>query len=105
MLIYTEIKRSNNESIDLSIFKSSNFNRAIISNFLLNFLAGGIFVYMLYIQNLYKFTSMHAGFLTLGYCFSVLFTIRIGEKLLQTIRSKKTMLLESLLVMVGFLLA
>lgn len=104
LLIYTEIKKTTYALINLSIFKSLSFNSAVISNFLLNFMAGGLFIYVLYIQNLYEFTSMQAGFLTLGYCFSVLLTIRVGEKLLQTIGRKVPMLLGSLLAALGFIL-
>lgn len=103
LLIYTEIKKSTHALINLSIFNNLSFSSAVLSNFLLNFMAGGLFVYILYIQNIYGFTSMQAGFLTLGYCFSVLITIRLGEKLLQKTGRKFPMLFGSLLATLGFI--
>jgi DHA2 family multidrug resistance protein-like MFS transporter len=79
--------------VDLRLFGNKTFSGATLSNCLLNGAAGTLLVVLTLVQEAAGLSSLQAGLLTIGYLVGVLFTIRIGEKLLQRMGSRTPMLL------------
>ncbi|QWQ39503.1 MFS transporter [Gemella sp. zg-570] len=98
-----EVSKSNS-FIDFSLFKNQGYLGATISNFLLNAVAGTLFVINSYMQQGRGLNSQKAGMMSLGYLVCVLITIRIGEKLLQKMGSRKPMLIGTLINAIGIAL-
>ena len=90
-----------NSFVDFSLFDNREFTGATISNFLLNAVAGTLFVINTYVQQGRGLTSMQTGFLSIGYLALILITIRVGEKLLQTVGARKPMLWGTLSTGIG----
>lgn len=78
--------------VEFSLFENRGYLGATISNFLLNAVAGTLIVINTYVQQGRGLSAAKTGLLSIGYLCLVLVTIRIGEKLLQTIGAKKPML-------------
>lgn len=57
-----------------------------------------------FVQQGLGYTSLQAGYLSITYLIAVLAMIRVGEKLLQKMGSKRPMLLGSMIVVIGILL-
>lgn len=91
-LFYKVETSKSNSFVDFSLFDNREFTGATISNFLLNAVAGTLFVINTYVQQGRGLTSMQTGFLSIGYLALILITIRVGEKLLQTVGSRNPML-------------
>ena len=68
---------------------------------MLNAVAGTLFVINTYVQQGRGLTSMQTGFLSIGYLALILITIRVGEKLLQTVGARKPMLWGTLSTGIG----
>ncbi|MFK4567256.1 MFS transporter [Enterococcus sp. UD-01] len=90
-----------NSFVDFSLFENRGYLGATISNFLLNAVAGTLIVINTYVQQGRRLSSAKTGLLSIGYLCLVLITIRIGEKLLQTIGAKKPMLWGTCLSGIG----
>lgn len=90
--------------IDFALFKNQPYSGATVSNFMLNAVAGTLFVANTYIQVGRGFTAFETGMLSIGYLIAVLVMIRIGEKVLQRAGAKKPMLLGTLVCGVGITL-
>jgi DHA2 family multidrug resistance protein-like MFS transporter len=90
-----------NSFVDFSLFENRGYLGATISNFLLNAVAGTLIVINTYVQQGRGLSSAKTGLLSIGYLCLVLITIRIGEKLLQTIGAKKPMLWGTCLSGIG----
>lgn len=90
-----------NSFIDFSLFKNQGYLGATISNFLLNAVAGTLIVINSYMQQGRGLNSKDAGMMSLGYLIFILITIRIGEKLLQKMGSRKPMLLGTVITGLG----
>ncbi|RQX28246.1 MFS transporter [Staphylococcus warneri] len=97
-------KKVDNPLIDLKLFKNKPYTGATISNFLLNCVAGTLIVANTFVQQGLGYTSLQAGYLSITYLIAVLAMIRVGEKLLQKMGSKRPMLLGSMIVVIGILL-
>jgi MFS transporter, DHA2 family, multidrug resistance protein len=93
-----------NGFVDLSLFGNKVFSGATLSNFLLNGAAGTLLVVLTLVQEAAGLSSLQSGLLTIGYLVGVLATIRIGEKLLQSMGSRKPMLLGCWITGSGILL-
>lgn len=78
--------------IDFELFKNKSYTGAVVSNFLLNAIAGTLIVANTYVQVGRGFTSFQSGMLTLGYLIIILIMIRVGEKILQKVGAKLPML-------------
>jgi DHA2 family multidrug resistance protein-like MFS transporter len=79
--------------VDLMLFDNKTFSGATLSNFLLNGAAGTLIVVLTLVQEASGLSSLQSGLLTVGYLIGVLATIRVGEKLLRKMGSRKPMLL------------
>ncbi|WP_312039689.1 MFS transporter [Macrococcoides bohemicum] len=97
-------KRQINPLIDFHIFQNKPYLGAVISNFLLNAVAGTLIVANTYIQEGLGFSSSKTGMLSILYVVTVLSMIIVGEKLLQRMGAKKPMLLGSAIVCVGIVM-
>ncbi|WP_154835543.1 MFS transporter [Staphylococcus pasteuri] len=97
-------KKVDNPLIDFKLFKNKPYTGATISNFLLNCVAGTLIVANTFVQQGLGYTSLQAGYLSITYLIAVLAMIRVGEKLLQKMGSKRPMLLGSMIVVIGILL-
>ncbi|EOH93305.1 hypothetical protein UAW_02553 [Enterococcus haemoperoxidus ATCC BAA-382] len=86
-----------NSFVEFALFENRGYLGATISNFLLNAVAGTLIVINTYVQQGRGLSSAKTGMLSIGYLCLVLITIRIGEKLLQTIGAKKPMLWGTIL--------
>ncbi|KKB39539.1 MFS transporter [Bacillus thermotolerans] len=95
-----EAKRKN-ALIDFRLFKNKPYTGATISNFLLNAVAGTLIVANTYVQVGRGFTAFQSGLLSIGYLVAVLSMIRVGEKLMQKIGAKKTMIWGSAITLIG----
>jgi MFS transporter, DHA2 family, multidrug resistance protein len=93
-----------NGFVDLRLFGNRIFSGATLSNFLLNAAAGTLLVVLTLVQEAAGLSSLQSGLLTLGYLVGVLATIRIGEKLLQRMGSRKPMLSGCWITGAGILL-
>ena len=85
-------KSSSSPFVDFSLFSSSVYTGATISNFLLNGVAGTLIVSLQLRQLGGEMTAQQAGMLTLGYAITIIAFIRVGEKLLQRFGARKPML-------------
>ncbi|HEX5513024.1 MAG TPA: MFS transporter [Gammaproteobacteria bacterium] len=83
---------SSSPFVDFSLFSSSTYTGATISNFLLNAVAGILIVSLQLLQFGGEMTAQQAGMLTLGYAITIIAFIRVGEKLLQRFGARKPML-------------
>ncbi len=91
MFLKTETGNKNG-FVDLRLFSNRIFSGATLSNFLLNAAAGTLLVVLTLVQEAARLSSLQSGLLTVGYLVGVLATIRVGEKLLQRLGSRKPML-------------
>jgi DHA2 family multidrug resistance protein-like MFS transporter len=104
-IVFFKIETGNaNGFVDLTLFGNKTFSGATLSNFLLNGAAGTLLVVLTLVQQAAGLSSLQSGLLTVGYLVGVLATIRIGEKLLQRMGSRKPMLLGCSITGVGILL-
>ncbi|MBI5974835.1 MFS transporter [Staphylococcus canis] len=94
-------KHESHPLIDFKLFKNRPYTGAVISNFLLNSVAGTLIVANTYVQQGLGYTSLQAGMLSITYLIMVLLMIRVGEKFLQKMGAKKPMLLGTLIVVIG----
>ncbi len=93
-IVFLKIETGNaNGFVDLKLFENKTFSGATLSNFLLNGAAGTLLVVLTLVQEAAGLSSLQSGLLTIGYLVGVLATIRLGEKLLQRMGSRKPMLL------------
>ncbi|MGK0554909.1 MFS transporter [Macrococcus capreoli] len=97
-------KRQANPLIDFGLFSNKPYLGAVISNYLLNAVAGTLIVANTYIQEGLDFSQSKTGMLSVFYVITVLSMIIIGEKLLQKMGAKKPMLLGSSIVLVGIVM-
>ncbi|MCE4955985.1 MFS transporter [Macrococcoides caseolyticum] len=97
-------KRQANPLIDFDIFRNKQYTGAVISNYLLNAVAGTLIVANTYIQEALGFSQSKTGMLSIFYVITVLSMIIIGEKLLQKMGAKKPMILGSAIVLVGIIM-
>lgn len=99
-----EIVKKQHGFIDFSLFSNKAYSGAVLSNFLLNAVAGTLMVASVYVQRHRDFTAFQAGMLTIGYLVAVLAMIRVGEKLLQKAGARKPMLWGTRLGAVGVIM-
>jgi DHA2 family multidrug resistance protein-like MFS transporter len=103
--VFFKIETGNADGfVDLTLFGNKVFSGATLSNFLLNGAAGTLLVVLTLVQEAAGLSSLQSGLLTIGYLVGVLATIRVGEKLLQSMGSRKPMLLGCWITGVGILL-
>lgn len=100
LLIKTE-KKSLNPLIDFKLFMNKPYTGATISDFLLNGVTGTLIVANTFVQQELGYTALEAGYLSITYLVMVLLMIRIGEKLLQKLGAKVSMLLGTSTVIIG----
>ena len=93
-----------NGFVDLTLFHNMTFSGATLSNFMLNGAAGTLLVVLSLVQEASGLSSLQSGLLTVGYLVAVIATIRVGEKLLQSMGSRKPMLLGCWITGLGILL-
>jgi DHA2 family multidrug resistance protein-like MFS transporter len=92
--LFFKIETGNaNGFVDLTLFGNRTFSGATLSNCLLNGAAGTLLVVLTLVQEAAGLSSLQSGLLTIGYLAAVLATIRVGEKLLQSMGYRKPMLL------------
>ncbi len=96
-----EIKMADKAFIDFSLFKNMPYSGATFSNFMLNAVAGSLFVVNSYIQHARGFSSFETGMLSIGYLIAVLGMIPVGQIILQKMGAKKPMILGSVTTGVG----
>jgi len=105
IIAFFKIETGNaNGFVDLTLFGNKIFSGATLSNFLLNGAAGTLLVVLTLVQEAAGLSSLQSGLLTVGYLVGVLATIRVGEKLLQRMGSRKPMLLGCWITGIGILL-
>jgi DHA2 family multidrug resistance protein-like MFS transporter len=103
--VFFKIETGNADGfVDLTLFGNKVFSGATLSNFLLNGAAGTLLVVLTLVQEAAGLSSLQSGLLTIGYLVGVLATIRVGEKLLQSMGSRKPMLLGCWITGAGILL-
>jgi DHA2 family multidrug resistance protein-like MFS transporter len=90
--------------VDLTLFRNTTFTGATLWNFLLNGAAGTLLVTLTLVQQEAGLSSLQSGLLTAGYLIAILSTIRVGEKLLQTMGPRKPMLIGCWITAAGILL-
>ena len=96
--------KASNAFFDFSLFKSSTYTGATISNFLINGTAGTLIVSLQLVQIGGGMNAQQAGFLTLGYAIAIIAFIRVGEKLLQRFGPRKPMIWGCLITGLAILL-
>lgn len=96
-----ELVKKSASFIDFSLFKNKPYSGATFSNFMLNAVAGTLFVANIYVQNGRGFTSFQSGMLSIGYLIAVLGMIRVGEKVLQKVGAKKPMIFGTTITGIG----
>lgn len=99
--ITVEKKMGDSAFIDFSLFKNMPYSGASFSNFMLNAVAGSLFVVNVYIQNARGFSALQTGMLSIGYLIAVLGMIPVGQIILQKMGAKKPMLLGTIITGVG----
>jgi DHA2 family multidrug resistance protein-like MFS transporter len=105
VVVFFKIEIGNaNGFVDLTLFGNKTFSGATLSNFLLNGAAGTLLVVLTLVQEAAGLSSLQSGLLTVGYLVGVLATIRVGEKLLQTMGARRPMLLGCWITGAGILL-
>lgn len=104
-VVFFKVETGNaNGFVDLRLFGNRTFTGATLSNFLLNGAAGTLLVVLSLVQEAAGLSSLQSGLLTVGYLVGVLATIRIGEKLLQRMGSRRPMLFGCWITGVGIFL-
>ncbi|MCG7338111.1 MFS transporter [Staphylococcus sp. ACRSN] len=93
-----------NPLIDFKLFKHKGYSGAVVSNFLLNAVAGTLIVANTYFQSGLHFSSFQSGVMTITYLIAVLVMIRVGEKILQSVGPKRPMLIGAALNAVGIVM-
>lgn len=90
-----ETSRSNsNPFIDFRLFKNRTFTGCLLSNMLLNGTASGmVLVTSMLMQTGGTMNALQAGNLTIGYAIGLILFIRLGEKLLQIMGPRKSMII------------
>ncbi len=101
LFIPIEKKKEDAAFIDFSLFKNMPYSGASFSNFMLNAVAGSLFVVNIYIQNARGFTASQTGMLSIGYLIAVLAMIPMGQIILQKLGAKKPMLLGTFVTGIG----
>ena len=96
--------KAKNAFLDFKLFRNPTYAGATLSNFLLNGVAGTLFVSLQLVQRGGTMTAQQAGSLTLGYAIAVISFIRVGEKLLQRFGSRRPMIWGSLITGTAILL-
>lgn len=96
--------KKRNPLIDFKLFKNKAYTGATLSNFLLNGVAGALLVANTFVQKGLGFNAFQTGLLSITYLVTVLLMIRVGEKVLQKVGAKKTMLLGTTFNMIGIIL-
>jgi MFS transporter, DHA2 family, multidrug resistance protein len=90
--------RAANAFVNFSLFRSSTYTGATLSNLLLNGVAGMQLVSMTLVQLGGGLSAQQAGMLTLGYAIAIVAFIRVGERLLQKFGARSPMIWGSLIV-------
>ena len=93
-----------NAFVDFRLFRNMTYTGTTLSNLLLNGVAGILIVSMTLVQIGGGMSAQGAGLLTLGYAIAIVAFIRVGEKLLQRLGPRKSMIWGSLIVGVSILL-
>lgn len=101
-IVYEQKKA--NPLIDFKLFAHKAYSGAVISNFLLNAVAGTLIVANTYFQQGLHFTSNQSGMMSITYLITVLVMIRVGEKIMQKLGAKRPMMFGALLNAAGMLL-
>lgn len=96
--------RIKNPLIDFKLFKHKGYSGAVVSNFLLNAVAGTLIVANTYFQSGLHFSSFQSGVMTITYLIAVLVMIRVGEKILQSVGPKRPMLIGAALNALGIVM-
>ena len=84
--------KADNAFFDFKLFRNPTYTGATLSNFLLNGVAGTLFVSLQLVQRGGTMSAQEAGGLTLGYAIAIIAFIRVGEKLLQRFGSRRPMI-------------
>jgi DHA2 family multidrug resistance protein-like MFS transporter len=104
-ILFFRIELGNsNAFVDFKLFKNMTYTGATLSNLLLNAVSGILIVSMTLLQVGGNMTAQQAGLLTLGYAIAIVAFIRVGEKLLQRLGSRRPMIWGSLIVGISILL-
>ncbi len=103
IFIIIQKKKKEEAFIDLVLFKNKKFNGATLSNFLLNATLGVISIIPLYVRDGLEFK--YYGWLSIGYAFTILSTIRVGELILRKVGAKKPMILGIFVTLLAIILA
>ncbi|UBV35065.1 MFS transporter [Staphylococcus xylosus] len=93
-----------NPLIDFKLFNNKAYTGATLSNFLLNGVAGALLVANTFVQQGLGFSAFQTGLLSITYLITVLLMICVGEKVLQKVGAKKSMVLGTSFNMVGIIL-
>lgn len=101
MFFKVESSKKQKAFIDFSLFSNKPYSGATLSNFMLNAVAGTLFVANTYIQAGRGFTPFQTGMLSIGYLVAVLLMIRVGEKVLQKKGAKKPMIFGTVICGIG----
>ncbi len=104
VFIVVELRLKDRAFIDFSLFKNMPYSGATFSNFMLNAVAGSLFVVNLYVQQARGFTPFLTGLLSIGYLIAVLGMIPVGQIILQKMGAKKPMLLGTFTTGIGIAL-
>lgn len=96
-----ERRRKDNPLIDFKLFKNKPYTGATISNFLLNAVAGTLIIANTYVQVGRGFTAFQSGMLSIGYLIAVLGMIRVGEKIMQRVGAKNSMIWGGFITLIG----
>ncbi|RIP37301.1 MFS transporter [Staphylococcus gallinarum] len=96
--------RIKNPLINFKLFKHKGYSGAVVSNFLLNAVAGTLIVANTYFQSGLHFSSFQSGVMTITYLIAVLVMIRVGEKILQSVGPKRPMLIGAALNALGIVM-
>ncbi|MDO5697619.1 MAG: MFS transporter [Dermatophilus congolensis] len=87
-------KNNSNPFIDFRLFKNRTFTGCLLSNMLLNGTASGmVLVTSMLMQTGGTMNALQAGNLTIGYAVGLILFIRMGEKLLQIMGPRKSMII------------
>lgn len=87
--------------LDLRLFRNRMFSGATLANFLLNTAIGMLIVTQQLLQLAGGMKPFDAGLLTLGYAFTVIAFMRVGEVLLRRFGAKKPMLWGTMLLVLA----
>ena len=87
-------KKNTNPFIDFRLFKNKTFTACLLSNMLLNGTASGmVLVTSMLMQTGGTMNALEAGNLTIGYAVGLILFIRMGEKLLQIMGPRNSMII------------